>query len=262
VALILLLPTLFCVFYPNKIYLLALVAAVGSLAWREFFVNLLGRERRTLFALALAGLYATLAGAAFFGSDGQNLGLIVALSLGAGYFLHTLSPQQDRISVNLISRYALGHLYLTFCLSFIMLIKQFEHGAQWLLFVLLVTAVSDTGAYYVGSMLQGPKLAPVLSPKKTISGLMGGCLAAAAAAGLSKYYLPPGLSWRGLAALGLFLGLWGAFGDLFESAFKRAMGIKDTSRILGGHGGFWDRLDSLLFNFPPVYFCVYWLTQP
>jgi phosphatidate cytidylyltransferase len=262
IALILILPTIFCIFYPNKIYLLIMVAVAGSFAWGEFCINLLGRERLGLFILALIGLYAILVGATFFGTDGQTLGLVLSLILGAAYFLHVLAPQQDRISVNLISRFALGHLYLSFFLSFTMLIKQFENGAQWLLFVLLITALNDTGAFYIGSRLKGPKLAPVISPNKTISGLLGGCLVSALAAGLSKYYLPPGINWRELAALGLFLGLWGTFGDLFESAFKRAMGIKDTSNILGGHGGFWDRLDSLLFNLPPVYFYIYWLTKP
>jgi phosphatidate cytidylyltransferase len=261
VALILVVPTVLCVFADNKVFLMILAAMVGSMAWGEFFINLLGRERLGLLVLALLGFYATLAGATFYGSDGQTLGLAVALSLGAAYFLHILSPEKDRVSVNLVSRYALGHVYLSFYLSFIMLVKQFEHGGKWLLFVLLVTAMSDTGAFYVGSRLKGPKLCPKISPNKTISGLLGGCLAAALAAGLSHKFLV-GTGWRELAALGLFLGLWGTFGDLFESAFKRAMGVKDTSNILGGHGGFWDRLDSILFNLPPVYYYVFWLSQP
>jgi CDP-diglyceride synthetase len=262
VALILIPPTVFCVFYPNKLYLLIFVGIVGSFAWGEFFINLLGKERLGLFVLTLVGFLATVVGATFFGPDGQSLGLYLSLIFGAAYFLYALSPQQDRVSVNVVSRYALGHLYLTFCLSFIMLIKQFENGAQWLLFVILVTALNDTGAYYFGSKLKGPKLAPIVSPNKTISGLLGGCLVGALVGGLSKYYIHANNGWRELAALGLFLALWGTFGDLFESGFKRAMGIKDTSNLLASHGGFWDRLDSILFNLPPVYFYVFWTTQP
>ncbi|MDR1677959.1 MAG: phosphatidate cytidylyltransferase [Deltaproteobacteria bacterium] len=262
VALFLIAPTLFCIFYSNKVYLLVLISVFGTLTWWEYCNNLLGKERVGLFTLAIIGFLSTMVGATFFGPEGQTLGLLICLALGACYFLYILSPTQDRISVNLISRYGLGHFYLTFSLSFIMLIKQFEQGAQWLLFIILITALNDTGAFYVGSRLKGPKLAPVISPNKTISGLMGGCLVAAVVGGLSKYYLPPTFDWRELAAMGLFLGLWGTFGDLFESAFKRAMGIKDTSNLLLGHGGFWDRLDSLLFNIPPVYFYVFWLTKP
>jgi phosphatidate cytidylyltransferase len=262
VALLLVAPTLFCAFYPNKTYLLVLVAIVGSLTWYEYCSNLLGRERLGLSLVSILGFCSTMAGATFFGTDGQTLGLFVCLVLGAAYFLRSLNAQQDRVSVNVISRYALGHLYLTFCLSFVMLIKQFANGAQWLLFVILITAANDTGAYYAGTKLKGPKLAPSVSPNKTISGLLGGCLLSTVIGGLSKYYIPASHGWRELAALGLFLGLWGTFGDLFESGFKRAMGIKDTSSILAGHGGFWDRLDSLLFNLPPVYFYVYWQSLP
>ena len=255
-------PTIACILAPNKIALLILVAIFGSLAWREYAVNLLGRERAGLFALCLAGFLSTLLGASFFGSDGQTAGLVIALALGAAYLMHNLSPQGDKVSVNLISRYGLGHLYLTFCISFIMLLKQLDHGANWIMFALVVTVASDTAAYYVGSKLKGPKLYPKVSPNKTISGLMGGCAAAIIAAELSKGYLPPLLDFWRLGAFGFFLGLWGAFGDLFESAFKRAMGLKDTSAILKGHGGVWDRLDSLLFNLPPVYILVNWINTP
>ena len=262
VALILIPPTAVAVAAPNKIFLLALVAIMGTLAWREFAVNLLGRERTGLLAMSLLGFYATLSGAAFWGADGQTAGLQLALALGAAYMMYSLAPEGDRISVNLVARYGLGHLYLTFCLSFILLIKQLDNGANWLFFVLAVTILSDTGAYYVGSRLGGPKLFPKVSPKKTVSGLLGGCLAAAGAAALSTTYLPPDLGPHRLAGLGFLLGLWGTFGDLFESCFKRAMGLKDSSTILKGHGGVWDRMDSLLFNMPPVYYLVNWMTAP
>ncbi|MDR2456534.1 MAG: phosphatidate cytidylyltransferase [Deltaproteobacteria bacterium] len=255
-------PSVACVLAPNKLFLLALSAVFGSLAWREYAVNLLGRERAGLFVLCEAGFLATLCGAAFLGSDGQTAGLVVALALGAAYLMHNLSPAGDKVSVNLIARYGLGQLYLTFCLSFIMLLKQLDHGANWIMLALVVTIASDTGAYYAGSKLKGPKLYPKVSPNKTVSGLLGGCLAAFIAAELSKGYLPPLLSFWQLGGLGVFLGLWGTFGDLFESAFKRAMGLKDTSGLLKGHGGVWDRIDSLLLNLPPVYFLVNWMTSP
>ena len=262
VALCLIPPTIGCIVAPNKLALLILMAVVGAMAWREYAVNLLGRERACLFALCLAGFLATLCGAAFWGADGQTAGLMAALALGAAYLMRNLSPAGDKISVNLIARYGLGQLYLTFCLSFAMLLKQLDHGANWLVFTFLVTALADTGAFYVGSRLKGPKLFPKVSPKKTISGLFGGCALAALGAALSKGYLPPLMDYGQLALLGVFLALWGAFGDLFESAFKRAMGLKDTSSILKGHGGVWDRVDSHLFKLPPVYFLINWMTAP
>jgi phosphatidate cytidylyltransferase len=79
---------------------------------------------------------------------------------------------------------------------------------------------------------------------------------------LSVNYLPHDYHWTDLTLLALFLSLWGSFGDLFESALKRTMGIKDTSHILMGHGGLWDRLDSLMFNLPVVYFFIFLGTKP
>ncbi|MDR1487725.1 MAG: phosphatidate cytidylyltransferase [Deltaproteobacteria bacterium] len=262
VAFVLIPPTVLAILLPNKLFLLALIVVIGTMAWREFSVNLLGKERKGLFALGLLGYYLTIFGASFFGPDGQLAGLVAALVLGSLYLMYNLAPENDKVSVNLISRFALGHLYLTFLLSFIMLIKQLAYGSNWLIFIVLVTAFNDTGAFYVGSRVKGPKLYPKVSPNKTISGLLGGLAFSALGAGLSSYYLPLDFTLTQLVVLGVFLGFWGTLGDLFESALKRAMGIKDTSTILRGHGGIWDRLDSLLFNLPPVYFYINWLTLP
>ncbi|MDR1657365.1 MAG: phosphatidate cytidylyltransferase [Deltaproteobacteria bacterium] len=262
VALVLVPPTLAAIILTNKLFLLFWVALIGTVAWWEYAVNLLGRERRGLLAMSLIGFYATLSGAAFFGPDGQVAGLVTALAFGAMYMMYNLSPQGDRITVNLVGRYGLGHLYLTLGLSFIMLIKQLEHGANWLIFVALVTALNDTGAFFVGSKLKGPKLFVKVSPNKTISGFLGGCALAIIAGIASQSYMPLDFRWTHLAGLSLVLAIWGTLGDLFESCFKRAMGIKDTSTILRSHGGVWDRLDSLLFNFPPVYFFICWMTWP
>jgi phosphatidate cytidylyltransferase len=262
VALVLIPPTLAVIFLTNKLFLLALTMVLGTLAWKEFSFNLLGRERRGLFILALTGFYCTILGASFFGADGQSAGLAASLILGGAYLMRVLAEENDKVSVNLLSRYCLGQIYLSFFLSFIMLIKQLDHGANWLFFIVLVTSLNDTAAFYVGSRLGGPKLYPKISPNKTISGFMGGCLVSFIVGGLSANFLPLQFNWFYLALLGLFLGVWGTFGDLFESSIKRAMGIKDTSNILKGHGGVWDRLDSLLFNLAPVYYFVNWLTQP
>jgi len=263
VALVISPPIIVAIFSQNQLYMLGLTAVIGGLAWWEFFVNLLGRDRMGLFILAIAGWLGALAGAFCYGPPGQELGIIFSLALGALYLLVILPPEADKSTVNLFSRYALGHLYLTFTLSFIILIKkEGEYGPNWLLFTILITAMSDTGAFYAGSRLKGPKLLPKVSPNKTISGLVGGCILSMVFGALSVNYLPHEYKWVDLAFLALFLSLWGSFGDLFESALKRAMGIKDTSHILMGHGGIWDRLDSLMFNLPVVYFFIFLGTKP
>jgi phosphatidate cytidylyltransferase len=262
VALILIPPVLLAVFMANKLVIFGVVGVMGAICWWEFAVNLLGRERVGLLLLAVVGWLATAAGALFYGPEGQGVGLALALGLGAFYLMRVLPEQADRAVVNLISRYALGHLYLSFLLSFVFLIKQEYFGNRWLFFVISITALTDTGAFYAGSRLKGPKLCPKVSPNKTISGLVGGCLTAVIAGALSFSYLPPEFTRTSIMILSLVLAIWGSIGDLFESALKRAMGLKDTSGLLLGHGGLWDRLDSILFNLPVVYFYISFQMAP
>ncbi|MDR2340338.1 MAG: phosphatidate cytidylyltransferase [Deltaproteobacteria bacterium] len=262
VALILAIPTVICIFLPNKVYLLVLVCVFGGIAWHEFVANLLGRQRIGLLILTELGWVATAVLSCFFGVEGLAMGLFLAFAIGAAYLLFTFPQVPDKVSLNLISRYALGHLYISFSLSFVLLIKPMLGGPVLLFFVILVTALSDTGAIYVGSRLKGPKLFPKASPNKTISGFLGGIALAMLGGALSSFYLPKDFTLPELVVMGLVLAVTGTFGDLFESALKRTLGIKDTSTILLGHGGFWDRLDSLLFNLPIFYFYISMKFQP
>lgn len=251
VAAVLLPVTLFCVFAENYLFFLVLVLAAGGATWWEFAGHLFGFERRGLLALAWGGWLVTALGAYFYGPAGQSVGLVAALALAAGYTFWALTREGGPVLLNLVGRYALGHLYLSFLLSFFLLLRKAPSGDMWLCYLLLVTMAADTGAYYVGRKVGGPKLCPSISPNKTIAGLVGGTVAATIVSCACSFFIPASL--LNLTLLGLCLALWGAAGDLFESALKRAIGIKDSSTLLMGHGGFWDRLDSLLFNVAPVY---------
>lgn len=224
----------------------------GGITWWEFSRSFFGADRTGLLSLGLVGWLAVAAGAFLYGPPGQSLGLVVALALGAAYCMWALERESGPVLLNLLGRFALGHLYLSFLMSFFMLLKKVDQGGLWLLYVLVATMAADTGAYYVGRKYQGPKLAPKISPNKTVSGLLGGAAAATLISAVFAVFLP-GVGVMLLMGLGLVLGFWGAVGDLFESALKRALDIKDSSALLLGHGGFLDRLDSLLFNVVPVY---------
>ena len=109
-------------------------------------------------------------------------------------------------------------------------------------------------AYYVGSRFGSRPLARVLSPKKTIEGLVGGLITVPLIAwGASLWFLPL-LTLSDCIVLGLTLTLVGTFGDLSESAFKRQAGVKDSGNLIPGHGGFLDRIDSLLLTVPTFYY--------
>ncbi len=127
-------------------------------------------------------------------------------------------------------------------------------GDELVLYVVGVTWVGETAAYVVGSAMGRHKLAPVISPKKSVEGALAQVVASiATGAAVGAWLLPTcgaGL-WLGAGAL---LGVVGQFGDLAESAIKRSAGTKDTGALIPGHGGVLDRIDSLLFNLPAFYY--------
>jgi len=127
-------------------------------------------------------------------------------------------------------------------------------------FFFLVLMGSDTGAYYTGRALGRHKLAPNISPGKTWEGAAGGMAASLLMAALAHYWFFPEISLVAALALAAVMNVLGVVGDLVESALKRGAKAKDAAQILPGHGGFLDRLDSLLFNAPLLYYfaALYW----
>jgi phosphatidate cytidylyltransferase len=127
-------------------------------------------------------------------------------------------------------------------------------AAHLLSFFFLVIMGSDTGAYYTGRALGRHKLAPKISPGKTWEGAAGGMAASLLMAVLAHFWFFPELSLRAALPLAAVMNVLGVLGDLTESALKRGAGAKDAAQILPGHGGLLDRLDSLLFNAPVIYY--------
>jgi phosphatidate cytidylyltransferase len=124
-------------------------------------------------------------------------------------------------------------------------------------FPIVITWVADTAAYFGGRAFGRHRLAPLISPNKTVEGAVAAILAATLIAPLySRWILPGGweFSMRIAVAFGLAVGAFAIVGDLVESALKRECGVKDASNLLPGHGGLLDRLDSLLWAFPTAFF--------
>jgi len=127
-------------------------------------------------------------------------------------------------------------------------------SAHLLSFFFLVIMGSDTGAYYVGKAFGKHKLAPAISPGKTWEGAVGGLAASLLMAAIAHFWFFRDLPLKWAVSLALVMSVVGVFGDLTESALKRGAGAKDAANILPGHGGLLDRLDSLLFNAPVIYY--------
>ncbi|MCY4527471.1 MAG: phosphatidate cytidylyltransferase [Chloroflexi bacterium] len=136
------------------------------------------------------------------------------------------------------------------------LLRGSEQGLEWVVFLLVVTFSTDTGAFFVGKAIGKRPLAPTISPGKTWEGAIGGFLAAVVAALVAAWALGIEVSVPLIVALGALMGVVGQAGDLFESKLKRLAGVKESGRLLPGHGGVLDRLDSIVFNLALVYYVV------
>ena len=151
----------------------------------------------------------------------------------------------------------LGVLYIPFLGSHLISIRTgFNQtlSAHLLSFFFLVLMGSDVGAYYIGRALGKRKLAPSISPGKTWEGVIGGIAASLAMAALAHFWFFRELPLKYILPLAVIMTVVGILGDLAESALKRGAGAKDAANILPGHGGILDRLDSLLFNAPLIYY--------
>lgn len=129
-----------------------------------------------------------------------------------------------------------------------------EDGAWRVLLLLAIVMSSDTFAYFAGSAFGRHKLAPRVSPGKTIEGLAGGVLGGVVAALVVRHFGLPSVPMTAAVVLGIVVAVVGVTGDLVESLFKRWSGVKDSGRLFPGHGGMLDRLDSLLFGAPVLYY--------
>ena len=180
--------------------------------------------------------------------------VVVALITQMFRFQKDFSKMLAGIGVTL-----LGVFYVAFLGGFLVAIRTgFENrislSTHLLGYFFLVLFGSDIGAYFFGRAFGKHKLAPSISPGKTVEGLIGGLLFAAAGAAVATLTFFQELPFQWSIPLGLVLAGVGVFGDLAESAMKRGSKTKDAASILPGHGGFLDRLDSLLFGAPILYY--------
>jgi len=136
-------------------------------------------------------------------------------------------------------------------------VEFWPRGAQWALFVLALAFAADTGAYFAGRNFGRIKLAPRVSPGKTWEGVIGGTVLAAVAGALAAQWF--GLPQRLFVPLCVAGAAFSVVGDLTESMFKRASGLKDSGRLFPGHGGVLDRVDSVLAATPVMCLGLIWL---
>jgi phosphatidate cytidylyltransferase len=235
------------------VFALAMVA-IGAACLREYLT--MTEEARPLpipAYVAVAGLVA----AAHFGAS-FNVLMVLAASFPLLFVFGARANQRRGVTVS-ISVTLLGIVWIGVPLVHAVLLRDLpDHGAALLVDVLVGTFVADTAAYATGRMFGSHKIAPGISPNKTIEGLIGGFVIGAMGfwfAGLYQNWL----SGTDALIIGAAVAAVAPIGDLFESMLKRDLGVKDTGTIFGPHGGILDRLDAVLFTVVVGYYLSVWL---
>lgn len=230
-----------------------IVAVAGCISLLELYrLCFETSSRRPAVAVGLLGCVALIAGA--HEPAVAQTGLLVAVFAVLSIPLLVQAPLVETVRTGAIV--LAGMLYIGLTLSYLAGVRLLPQGELLLFFLLLVTWAADTAAYYVGTLCGRRALAPSISPKKTVEGLIGGLFGATLVAYAARWSFVPHFSNVDALVLAVSLTLAGLWGDLVESAIKRSVGVKDSGALLPGHGGMLDRLDSLLFTAPAFYYYV------
>jgi phosphatidate cytidylyltransferase len=192
-------------------------------------------------------------------ADPDVWGAALSLAVIAGFVPMLLNGADLQRGAQRLGVTLLGILYLGFFTPHLVLLRSGEDGWRWVLFTDYVAMGSDSGGYFTGRYLGRHKLAPAISPSKTVEGSLGAVAGAVLIAWACHAAFLRAIGFNEALALGAAISILAQFGDLCESALKRAFGAKDSGWIIPGHGGILDRLDSLLF---PVVFTYYYAAVP
>jgi len=236
---------------PKWFFFLVLLAVLGALiqeSWPLFLGERSGfRLRGPVWALVFLLFFA----AYFRGVSGLSGALAIA------FFTLVLLLFEAGLEAEALPRLAMVLLfiiYLPFFFAHFLLIWDLPEGRSLVAFILMVTWGGDAFSFYCGTYWGKRKLSPLISPNKTVEGFLAGLFGAVFFALFFKGLGFVSIAWNEIIVLGLAANFVGQMGDLFESFLKRSRGIKDSGSLIPGHGGILDRLDSVLFAAPVIFY--------
>jgi phosphatidate cytidylyltransferase len=227
------------------------ILVLGIVALTELY-GMMERVRPANLAGFLA--VAALVLAALYGEP-RHLVMVLVAAFPVTFMLALLRPRRENLSWA-IAVTLFGVLWIGLPLAHAVLLRELppnSHGLGLVIDVLVGTFIGDTSAYFVGRAFGRTPLAPLISPNKTVAGLVGGVVGGTLAFWFAGLY-QDWLSGIDAILIGLSVALVAPVGDLFESAIKRDLQVKDTGRFFGAHGGVLDRLDAVLFTMPVAYY--------
>ena len=232
-------------------WIVALGAVAGTIALHEYFGMI--RELRPVALAGFAGLALALLGVQLGGIAWMLAGFLATLGLAFGLFLVARTRTSATVAVGST---VLGTGWIGLGLGHLILLRALPTHAQLAAFTVIIAVfAADTAAYFTGRLVGRHRMAPTLSPGKTWEGFVAGTATAVFVAFVALYRTGFVDGWRSIA-LGFVIALTAALGDLFESALKRDMHVKDSGSLLAGHGGMLDRIDALLFAGIAAYYAI------
>ncbi|HEX8090190.1 MAG TPA: phosphatidate cytidylyltransferase [Blastocatellia bacterium] len=238
-------------------FFVALTAIAILLALGEFY-NLASKVRCR--PQIIPGYAAALLVVACF-VYGEPIWVVAVISALAVVSLAAALARPDEMNKSLasVSATVFGVIYVALLASFLVGVRMIQTPESRLASKLLtmffaMVMMTDTGAYYTGRSIGRHKLAPRVSPGKTVEGAVGGFITAIITGPLCRWIFFPEIGLLNAMALGATIGIFGQVGDLAESMLKRGSGVKDSGNLLPGHGGMLDRVDSILFCAPLLYY--------
>jgi phosphatidate cytidylyltransferase len=233
----------------------AVVAAIAAVGIGEYATMAFPMQRGERVLTIILGV-AVIAGAAWQ-ADGRALLGALTLTVSAGLVWTLLARSDFEHGLRDLGLALVGILYTSFLTPhFIWLHGVGTEGPLWVIFVLVIGMAGDTGGYTVGHALGRHKLAPRISPGKSVEGAIGIVAASLLGGAVSKLLFLRHVPWAEVMLLSAIMAIIGQLGDLSESIMKRTFGVKESGWLFPGHGGVLDRLDSLLF---PVAFLYYYI---
>ncbi|MDY7032496.1 MAG: phosphatidate cytidylyltransferase [Thermodesulfobacteriota bacterium] len=240
--------------YGSEPIFFGLVLVTTILAINEFYSLVLPEnlKKEKVVGILLGSLLAYII---FRGEPPLILGTLTFIVLFMLVFF-LLSFQDLKSAVPSFGKLLTGIFYVGLLFSHLILIREMPFGKQWVFFALTVTFLGDTAAYYGGSSLGKNRLYPKISPGKTIEGSIFGIIGNIVGAFIFTKYFFCELEMYHCLILALGIGIMGQAGDLCESMIKRSVLVKDSGGLLPGHGGILDRIDSILFAAPFLYYYI------
>lgn len=242
---------LFLLLYAEPFWFFIIVVLTIGLALLEYYKITISRNNGLVFIGTLLGAIVPALtysiGPVWFGGY-----LFFAVFF---IFAYSLFARKELAGVtNQIAVGVLGVVYIAFPMSHLVLLRDLEKGNVWIIFLFLIIIANDSFAYYMGRRFGRRKLSPAVSPNKTMEGAVSGLIGGIIIAAVFQQIFLTKVSLGEAVLLAIFMGITGQLSDLFESLIKRSADVKDSGSLLPGHGGILDRIDSLIFPIPALYY--------